>query len=127
MKFFVDNNLGQQLASGMKAFGEDVIHLKDVFPENTDDTEWLEHIGSRGVFLITRDEKVLRRPLELESLMRHRVGAFFLGGKNRSRCELIQRLVRNWPRIKEHAAKAKRPFAFRIPPRGTKFVRIPLT
>jgi predicted nuclease of predicted toxin-antitoxin system len=38
MKFFVDNNLSPQLAKGMKAFGEDVIHITEIFPHNTDDT-----------------------------------------------------------------------------------------
>ena len=46
MKFFVDNNLSPQLANGMKAFGEDVIHITEIFPDNTDDTEYLPRIGS---------------------------------------------------------------------------------
>jgi predicted nuclease of predicted toxin-antitoxin system len=127
VKFFLDNNLSSHLAHGMRAFGEDVIHLQDVFPENTDDPEWLEYVGDQGFFLITRDERVRRRPVELESLLKHKVGAFFLGGKNLGRCDLIRQLVANWSRIKEEAGKTRPPFAFRIPPRGTKFVKIPLT
>ena len=56
----------------------------------------------------------------------HEVGAFFMGGKNRNRCELIQQLVRNWPRMKELARKTPVPFAFQIPPSGTKFRLLPL-
>ena len=126
MRFFIDNNLSEHLARGMKAFGEDVVHLKEFFAEDTDDPVWLARIGSEGWFLVTRDDRVRFRPAELTALKEHRVGAFFLGGKNRTRCELIQQVVRNWPRIKEFARKSRPPFACRIPPTGTKFVTLPL-
>lgn len=126
MKFFFDNNLSTHLAAGLKAFGEDVMHLQDEFSEDAPDEEWLKHIGDQGIFLITRDDRVRYRPAELGAIKRHQVGAFFLGGKNRTRCELIQQVVRNWPTIKEHAGKAQRPFAFRIRPSGTKVDRISL-
>lgn len=44
MTFFVDNKLSTALASGMKAFGEEVVHLQDHFAENSADSEWLAHI-----------------------------------------------------------------------------------
>ena len=59
-------------------------------------------------------------------MKQNEVGAFFLGGKGRTRCQLIQQLVRNWPRMKEYAEKTRRPFAFRIPPKGAKFAPLPL-
>ena len=124
--FFIDNNLSPQLAIGMRGFGEAVEHLQDLFNEDADDTEWLQYVGRRGLVLITRDISIRRRPAELAALRDHRVGAFFLGGKNLGRCDLIQQLVRNWPRMKQMSIKTRRPFAFRVPPRGTKFVSIPL-
>ena len=126
MRFFVDNNLSEQLARGMKAFGEDVVHLREFFAPDTEDPVWLERIGSEGWFLITRDDRVRFRPAELTALKENQVGAFFLGGKNLNRCQLIQQVVRNWPRIKDFARRTRRPFAFRVPPRGTKFDSLPL-
>lgn len=126
MTFFIDNNLSQQLARGMKEFGEDVTHLQDHFPPDTDDPIWLERVGAEGWTLITRDDRVRFRPAEIQALREHRVGAFFLGGKSRSRCDLIQQLVRNWPRMKDLAARTRRPFAFRVPPSGVKIDVIPL-
>lgn len=126
MRFFVDNNLSVNLARGMRAFGEPVDHLQDHFREDAPDTEWLEYIGTEDFFLITRDDRIRRNPAELRALREFRVGAFFLGGKQRSRCELIQQLVNNWPRIKEFARTSKRPFVFRVRPTGTKFDEIPL-
>ena len=126
MRFFVDNNLSPQLAKGLKAFGEDVVHLQEIFPENAEDPEWLARIGSEGWLLVTRDNRIRFRPAEWTALKEHGVGAFFMGGKKRNRCQLIQQLVRNWPQIKECARNTKRPFAFRVRPTGGKFDRLPL-
>lgn len=120
MKVFFDNNISRHLADGMKAFQEDVTHLLDHFPSNTEDVTWLEFIGQNNWVLLTRDERIRWNPAELRAIKVYKVGAFFLGGKNRTRCELIQQLVRNWPRIKGLAKKTRKPFAFRIPPSGTK-------
>ena len=116
MRFFVDNNLGKPLAAGMTGFGEDVVHLTDHFDADAEDSEWLAHIGSRGWYLITRDDRIRYKPHERRAFVENEVGAFFLGGKNLNRCELIQQLVRNWPRMKDFAATADRPFAVRVAP-----------
>ena len=126
LKFFFDNNLSVQMADGMKAFGENVTHLQHHFSDNAKDVEWLPWIGENEYFLVSRDDAIRRHPAELASLKNAKVGAFFLGGKNRNRCEIIRQLVRNWPQIKQYADKTDRPFAFRVPPSGTKFDRINL-
>lgn len=126
MRFFFDNNVSIHLAHGMREFGEDVEHLKDRFPQNAADSEWLQYVGENEMILITRDEKIRWRPAELVAVRRFKVAAFFLGGKTLSRCELIQQVVRNWPQMKQVAAAESRPFAFRIPPHGTKFTRLHL-
>ena len=126
MTFFFDNNLSEYLVRGMRAFGEDVVHLRDIFKEDAEDVVWLKFVGETGLVLITRDLEVRWNPAELAALRNHRVGAFFLGGKNLNRCRLIQQVVRNWPRIKEYAARLRPPYAIRIPPRGTKFTHINL-
>lgn len=126
MKFFFDNNLSEKLVQGLRSFGEEVIHLKEVFDEGTEDQVWLKHIGTQKIFLITRDERIRKNPFELNALKTYNVGAFFLGGKNLDRCKIIQQVVRNWPRIKQISAKNKPPFAFRIPPSGTSFSPIEL-
>lgn len=126
MTFVLDENLSRQLARGMREFGEDVGHILDHFSEGADDETWLPYVGDNELTLITRDLKIRWRPAELRALREHKVGAFFLGGKNRSRCDLIQQLVRNWVRIKGYAASERRPFALRVPPKGTKLTRIEL-
>jgi len=126
MKFFIDNNLSPYLAKGMQGFQEDVCHLADHFTPDAEDVKWLPYIGKQGWYLITRDERIRKNPLELAAFKSYSIGAFFLAGKHRTRCEFIQQLVRNWPRIKDLAKKTKRPFAYRIPPSGTRIDKIPL-
>lgn len=126
MTFLIDENLGEPLARGMKAFGEEVVHLRDRFPQGTSDEVVLEKLGKDGWFLITRDDRIRRRPGELAALKQHGVGAFFLGGKKLGRCAIIRQLVRNWHRIKEHSNSQRPPFALRIPATGTRITSLPL-
>lgn len=127
MRFFVDNNLGPQLAAGMKGFGEDVVHLTEFLEPDVPDPEMLARVGSEGWYLVTRDDRIRYRPAESAAIRDHRVGAFFMGGKNLRRCQLIQQLVRNWPTMKELAANTRRPFVFRVPPTGRRIKRLPLS
>jgi len=124
MKFFFDNNISENLVQGMKAFGEEVMHLREKFAPETADQEWLKYIGENGITLITRDKSIRWNPAESGALRRYKVGAFFLGGKNLNRCNLIQQIVRNWPRVKQLSGNCSPPFAFHIPPNGTKFTQI---
>ena len=126
MKFFFDNNLSENLVKGFKAFGEDVVHLKDIFPEGTPDIKWLKYVGVNQLILVTRDERLRFNPAEIITLKQYKVGAFFLGGKNLTRCKIIQQIVRHWHRIKEFADNTQQPFIFRIPPSGKKFRKFPV-
>ncbi len=126
MTFFFDNNLSKQLSDGMRAFGEDATHLLDHFEPGAEDQVWIPKIAANGWFLITRDEEIRRRPAEKSALVASKLGVFFLGGKQRTRCQIIRQLVRHWPRIKELAAKTRPPFAFKIPPSGTSIQEISL-
>ena len=90
MKFFIDNFLSPMLAIGMRGFGEDVDHLKDHFPPETEDHVWLEYVGRQEYILITRDERIRLNPAELAAFTKYKVGSFLLGGKNRTKCQLIQ-------------------------------------
>lgn len=123
MTFFLDNNLSPHLAEGMRAFEEDVTHLQDNFPRDAKDVDWLPTVAQRGWLLVTCDERIRKNPAEPRALRQYAVGVFFLSGKNRSRCDLIQQLVRNWIRIKELGRNTRPPYAFRVPPTGTKIER----
>ncbi len=124
--FFFDNNVSKKIVEGLKAFGEEVVHLQEKFREDSADIAWLPYVGENGLVLITRDEKVRWNPAEIAAIRKFKVATFFLGGSHLDRCKLIQQVVRNWPRIKELSERTRPPFAYRIPPTGTKFTQIPL-
>jgi hypothetical protein len=126
MTFFFDNNLGQFLVKGLKGFGEDVVHLTRYFQADTSDEVWLEFIGKKGMFLITRDQKIRKRPIELEALKRYKVGAFFLGGKTMGRWDQIKQIIRAWSIIRDFAGKTRLPFAYYVTRSGNKVVRLSL-
>jgi len=126
--FFFDNNIPPAIADGMKAFGERVTHLQELYPGRLDikDTEWMVDVARGGFTVVTRDLHIKRNRLELSEFKRHQLGGFWLGGKNRSACEMIQQIVRNWPRMKEVARSVGRPFIYVLPITGTKLEKFDL-
>ena len=126
MSFVFDNCLSKKLALGMAAFGEDAIHLTDRFPPNTHDVDWLPWLAAEGHTLVTRDDHLRWRPAEKAALRNHKIGAFFLGGKNLGAFDMVQQVVRHWPRMKEISEKEHRPFAYRLVARGAKMERLSL-
>jgi predicted nuclease of predicted toxin-antitoxin system len=120
MKFFFDNNIGQNVVKGFNEFGEDVLHLAQEFEINAKDEDWLPIVGNKGWILVTQDRRIRYNPAELKAYRVNSVGAFVLTGKQLNRCRIIQQLVRNWPKMKELANTTRRPFLFRIPPAGSK-------
>ena len=69
MTFFLDNNLSPILAGGLRGFGEDVHHLREVFPPDAPDEAWLPEIRERGWYLVTHDKRIPRKPAELQALV----------------------------------------------------------
>lgn len=126
MKFFFDVNIGENLVYGLRCFGENVVHSKELNFENVEDSVWLQYIGERGLVLITRDERVRLNPAEITAIHKYKVKAFFVGGKNIGKCQLIRQIVRIWPRIKELSRKERPPFIYRIRPNGERVDRVNL-
>ena len=86
--FFFDNNVSKKIVDGLKAFGEEVVHLQEIFPEDSADIEWLQYVGENGLVLITRDERVRWNPAEIAAIKKFKVATFFLGGSHLDRCRL---------------------------------------
>lgn len=130
MRFFIDENLGHDLAKGLGLLGYNVEHLLDSFPQGTKDVEWLEYVGQNNLALITKDKGIRRKPNEKALLLKYRVVAFYLGGSERSVKEIAEQLVKAWGKME---AEAKKQFkkntagAFIVRPGGGKIESIPLT
>lgn len=117
--FFFDNNVSPYLVEGLRAFGEPVFHLREIWPQDPGDTIWLPEIGRRRWILVTYDVAIRKKPRELAVFRESGVGGFFLSSRHRpSRCDMIEQLVRQWRLIKRTAHAMPRPFMAKVRTRG---------
>lgn len=122
MKVFIDNNLSPYLARALNALlepeGEQVIHLIERFPANTDDRAWIEALGTEGGWVvISADRRIHRNRLERVAWRRSRLVVFFLSPQwaRLRNIEIAWRLLRWWPRVEEQAQLVIPPAAFELP------------
>ncbi len=120
--FFFDNNLAPNLVSGLRAFGENVVHLQEVLPRNARDVDVIPYVAQHGYFLLTQDGRMRRNRGECELIRQHRVGAFLLRGDHGTRCQIIQQAIRNWSAIKQYARENEPPYFVEVRPFGTKLI-----
>lgn len=118
--FFFDNNLSPVLVAGLRGLGEDVQHLRDVFPANTKDAVWIPKVAESGWILVTRDKRIRTRPLEAEALVRSGLSAFFfIQRRDPDLWGWAELVVRRWREMKQLAERERKPFLFAISERGT--------
>lgn len=119
MNFFVDNNLPPALAKALNALSypdsHTVIHLKDKFPSDTDDTVWITDLSKEGNWIIITHDN-LNKGLEREALRRAGLLVFFLdkSWKDHRFWDKAYQLVRWWPRIIEQASGMQGGAAFKV-------------
>jgi hypothetical protein len=131
IRFFIDENLGQDLARGLRLLGDyEVEHLLDTFEPGTKDEVWLRYVGDNQLALITKDRKIRKKPNEKALLLKHRVVAFFLGGSKQSGRAITKQLVIAWEKMEARAEKHfknKTAGAYIVHPGGGRVDDIPLT
>jgi PIN like domain len=99
-KFFVDEN-DLALGKALRAIHGDVVYpghgeLPSVARGALDD-EWLPVIGSLGLVVITRDQRIRHRLIEKQLWVEHRVRGFVLTGRrSQSTADSIEILAHNW-------------------------------
>ncbi|MBI2774083.1 MAG: DUF5615 family PIN-like protein [Chloroflexi bacterium] len=119
MTFFFDNNLSPVLVQGLRAFGEDVQHLRDSFAAEAPDTEWIPEVARRGWVVVTRDKHIRTRPLELDALRSHGLRVFIFSQKrDPDRWGWVELVVRRWLELKRFTETNGRPFVALIPEHG---------
>ncbi|WP_124093556.1 DUF5615 family PIN-like protein [Burkholderia gladioli] len=120
MNFFVDNNLPPVLTRARHALSENsghrVVHLKDLFPPNTPDSDWIAALAREGGWSVVTHDK-LNKGLEREALRRAGLIVFFLdrGWSSHKFWDKAYSLVRWWPRIVEQAEGMAGGAAFKVP------------
>lgn len=109
---FVDRSLGskkvpQRLRGAFPHLR--VIAHDDLFAQDTDDEVWLRHAGRRDWIVLTKDEKIRRKPGEQRAISEAGARCFCLHPTTAMRAEeMADVLVRAVPRILSIAANQKR-------------------
>ena len=82
MKFFFDNNLAPKLAKGLHEFVQpdhEVFHLKEKFPGNVGDVEWMKKLAEETEWVIvTADVNIGKNPHEVRAWKEAGHTVFFL-------------------------------------------------
>lgn len=75
--------------------------LHEHFPPPTPDREWLLEVGRRGWVVLTKDQRIHRRRIELDALLSAGVAAFVLTSGNMSGTATANAFVLAYPRIRK--------------------------
>jgi len=124
VKFFFDNNLASKIAKGLNVFvspEHEVIHLKDRFPANADDTDWMQELGKEeGWIIVTADIRIGKNPHEIRAWKQAGHTIFFLkpGWLKMSFWDQAQKFVKCFPDIIKTAERAKRGESFIVTTNG---------
>lgn len=125
MKFFIDNNLAPKHAKALQALFEgehQIIHLREMFPHNAKDEEWLPRLSEEGGWIIiSGDLGIGRNPHQRAMWEQGNVVIFFLA-RGWAELELVvkhSKLTTAFPKIIEAAKKAKGGSGFQVRVNGS--------
>jgi hypothetical protein len=103
-EFFVDRSLGYHvLPDALRGLGLVVHTMRSVYgpdaEETVPDVVWLEQAGGAGWVVLTKDDAIRRRPVELQALAAHGVRAFCLTNANLTGEQQRDRFLANLNRM----------------------------
>lgn len=109
-EFFVDRSLGRHIvADAIRALGYVVHSMADVYPDGEDqrvaDTQWIAEADERGWVVLTKDERITRRPDEQAALAASQLRVFALGTQDMTGPEMAERYVANINRLVQRSRK----------------------
>ena len=128
MIIFTDENMPPHLAPGFNILQQpespklgipiEVVHCSDYSEYGEKDEDWIPKIGGLDACIITQDINITRRKHELALMKKHKVGIFFLKGKNKksgmSVWEMVETLAKSWPLITQIAISENKPFGYEV-------------
>jgi hypothetical protein len=113
VRFFFDNNLPPKLAKGLHVLiapEHEVIHLKEKFPQNTSDEDWMKGLAKElDWVIISGDNRITKNPHEVQAWRAAGHTTFFLkpGWTNFDFWTQAYKIVKCFPDIIATARKAK--------------------
>jgi hypothetical protein len=125
VKFVVEHSVSTNLAAAIAILaeldGDEVVHLRLQYRQDTLDPVWLNGLGQRepDVVVISADPRITKNPHERAAWLESGLTIFFL----RSFADLpiwgqAAKLVKWWPDIVRHAKRARRGTGFLVSVQG---------
>ena len=125
MKFFLDNNISPRISKALRELEgreeNEVVHLRERFPADTTDEEWMRRLGDEGDWIVvTCDTSIAKNPHEIKAWLESGLIVFFLksGWLNLAFWEFAWQLIKRWPVMKNKVSKGSRGKGFIVPIRG---------
>lgn len=113
--FFVDRSLGRiDVPGALQKAGYDCRIHDEHFDQQTEDEFWLSAVAGRNWVVLTKDERIRYRPLELKALESAGLRAFIVICGNMRGVETAAILLKAMPRILNLIAKETGPYIYYI-------------
>jgi hypothetical protein len=109
--FFIDRSLGKiDVPGALRAAGYVCQLHDDHFEQQTEDSVWLSNVAAKRWIVLTKDERIRYRPLELQALRSAKLRAFIVICGNVRGSETAAILLRAMPKILRAIATHPGPF-----------------
>ncbi|MGH9948500.1 MAG: hypothetical protein ACRD6X_15085 [Pyrinomonadaceae bacterium] len=110
VEIFIDRSLGKKIALPLVEAGATVHLHDDYFEQNVEDQEWLAEVGKRGWLVLTKDQRIRRRPLERDTLLKANLKVFCFMSGSIPFSEMAEAFAKALPAIKHISDKTPPPF-----------------
>jgi hypothetical protein len=112
--FFIDRSAGKKIAAPLRDAGLSIELHDDHFAQDAPDEEWLTEVGRRKWYVITRDDRIRYRRIEIAAAYAARVGMFVIVSKHLTGPQSADIVLAAIGRMRAFIAKHRRPFIAKI-------------
>jgi hypothetical protein len=111
--FYLDASIySRVLAERIRQAGANVEHAGGAFRADALDEEWLAACGERGWIVLTRDNRIRHRALELQALTAANVAAFAFTATRATAGDTADTIERRLAKFANMATSERRPFLY---------------
>lgn len=109
--FFVDRSLGRiDVPDALRGAGYQCVIHDEHFDQDTEDTIWLSAVAKENWIVLTKDERIRYRPLELKALESSQLRTFIMVCGNVRGIDTAAILLKAMPRVLDIVNTQKGPF-----------------
>jgi predicted nuclease of predicted toxin-antitoxin system len=112
--YFIDRALGKSIGKAIQSLGLQVEFHNEHFKPDSPDTEWLPIVSKKGWIVLTKDENIGRRNIEIKSFAHCQGRVFVLVARNLNTEKIINIFTNTMPKIDQFTQNNQAPFIAKI-------------